>query len=103
MNNIVRKGSGTHCHPCHIYDGSTISSCNFQEILRDMQQNGEQFSGFVFNQLGAYFLRDQKGNQLNHIDVDYVLLGGQLFLDKERIHRNLDYLNEISKALQLSG
>jgi hypothetical protein len=49
--------------------------------------------------LGAYFLRDEKGEQLNHIDVDYVLQGGELFLDKERIHRNLDYLNEISKSL----
>jgi len=99
LNNIVRKGSGTHCHPYHIHDGSTISSCNFEEVLQDMQENGEQYSGFVFNQLGAYFLRDEKGNQLNHIDIDYVLQGGELFLDKERIHRNLDYLNEISKSL----
>ena len=99
MNNIVRIGSGTHCHPYHISDGSTISTCNFQEILDDMQKNGGQYSGFVFNQLGAYFLRDEKGNQLNHIDVDYVLQGGELFLDKERIHRNLDYLNEISESM----
>jgi len=99
MNNIVRIGSGTHCHPYHISDGSTISTCNFQEILSDMQKNGGQYSGFVFNQLGAYFLRDEKGNQLNHIDVDYVLQGGELFLDKERIHRNLDYLNEISESM----
>jgi len=99
MNNIARKGSGTHCHPYHIHDGSMISSCNFEEVLKDMQENGDQYSGFVFNQLGAYFLRDEKGAQLNHIDIGYVLKGGELFLDKERIHRNLDYLNEISKSL----
>jgi len=98
MNNIARKGSGTHCHPYHIHDGSTISSCNFKEVLKDVQENGDQYSGFVFNQLGAYFLRDEKGAQLNHIDIGYVLQGGELFLDKERIHRNLDYLNHYQQS-----
>jgi len=92
---------GYHCHPYHYYEVNSISTCDFKGLLDEMEVSGESFRGLVFNQLGAYFIRTSNGDQLNHVDVDYVLSGGELFVDIDRIERNLDYLQEMSKHIDV--
>jgi len=97
---LIRR-DGYHCHPYHLREKNSISTCDFLGLKKELSEKSNKFKALIFNQLGSYFIQTKNGDNLNHVDIDYIINGGSLSIDKERIKANLDYLDSLSEHLDV--
>jgi len=86
---------GHHCHLYHFYEENSISTCNFKQLKEELTLDNN-YKAFIYNQLGSYFLITENGETLNHVSIDYLLNDGLLSVNKNRIEKNLEFLNSLS-------
>ena len=98
--NFIVSVSGHHCHPYHYYDENNISTCDFDNIHKFIKAQKLKISFLIYNQLGSYFLHDEKKDTLNHKSVDYAKKH-IMEVDIKRINKILKYLNLINSNVKV--
>jgi len=99
FRNVVRNGR----FPCYFFEADKVKDglCDFGDLLTQLSESNKKYRGAIFNQTGAKFLKTEMGGYLDQTDVDYILEGGNLKVDLERLYATLDFLDILAERNEI--